>query len=392
MKKVLIITSRSYPSIGGVEKVVDQLATGLAKRGYEIRVITNFFRTRKGGIKSLGEYFKQSWTDHLKALLGIGYMMSGYSIVETYFIFPGISAIRTLLSLILFPFTLIHFLYQYSTFRPAVVNIHFGDNVIVYAILCKVLFKHTTLISSFHGSDIVVFPRRSPLQRYLLRQLIKISDKVVFVSKYLEDEAVKTIKDSISNSIVIHNSSPEPIIVDNVDRNSNRLLYVGRVVQNKGVDILLQAFMKLKNKFSDLELYIAGDGDQMENLRKQYDDKSIKFLGFITDPVEIAKLYKSSSIFIAPSRFESFGKVALEAMSYGCLAVTSNVGGFKEVVNDGETGLLFESENIDNLVAVLDNALTDVEKRKRIVSKASQEVKLRFSEKVFLDNYERIVK
>lgn len=390
MKKVLIITSRSYPSIGGVEKVVDQLAVGLVNRGFHVRVLTNFFRTKKGGLQSMGDFFSQPFLDHVKALIGLGYTYNGYSVTETYFIFPGISRLRTIMAFFIFPFTLIHFLFQLILFKPDVLNLHFADNVTVYGLIYKAFFKKGILISSLHGNDIGVFPRRSSLQLFLLKKLITFSDSVVFVSESLRKEAENTLGMKIESSSIIYNSTPTPISVD-VRRNPNLLLFVGRIVKKKGVDILVDAFNHLQAKYRELELWVVGDGDELLNISNSNRNRRIKFWGFATDPIQMAKFYKSSTIFIAPSRYEPFGKVAIEAMSYGCVVVASNVGGLNEVVKDGENGLLFETEEINSLVGILEKVLNDKGLQKTLVQNAYKDLEKRFTEKVFIDKYELVI-
>lgn len=392
MKKVLIITSRSFPSVGGVEKVVDQLAMGLSERGYEVRLLTNIYRTKKGGIRSLGEFLRQSWYKHFKGALGFGYRYNNYTVVETYFIFIGLSMVRSLLSPVFFPITLIHFIYQVMIFKPDVINLHFADNSAIYGILCKVLFKEARLITSLHGSDVVGFPNRSNVQKSLLNILVGISDKVIFVSRFLKEEAEKLLSASIQNSIVIHNSTPSAISIEGVVRDANRILFVGRIVKNKGVDILLQAFEILGKKYPDLELLVVGDGAEFDRLKSDYSNKNIQFMGFITEASEVARLYLTSSIFVAPSRFESFGKVALEAMSYRCAVITSDIGGFKEVVTDGKTGILFKSENVDSLVSSVERILENSTLRNQLAVNGARDVDIRFSEKIFLDNYENSIR
>ena len=125
-----------------------------------------------------------------------------------------------------------------------------------------------------------------------------------------------------------------------------------RLVYDKGVDILINAFADVSKLFPDLKLLIAGEGEEEENLKKltcalELQNK-IDFIGTI--PLE--KLYsymKGAVAHICPSRSEGGGNVNIEASACGCIPIGANIGGISEYIKDGETGLLFEPENSDDL-------------------------------------------
>lgn len=128
------------------------------------------------------------------------------------------------------------------------------------------------------------------------------------------------------------------------------IFFVGHPFYLKGVDLLIKAFKRLSPEFPDYRLKIMGfnntDPDVYTTLAG--DCKAIEFL----KPVfyeEIIPLFQNCSFFVLPSRSEAMGRVLIEAMAAGKAVVASRVGGIPEVVEEGRTGLIFTSGNVDEL-------------------------------------------
>lgn len=133
--------------------------------------------------------------------------------------------------------------------------------------------------------------------------------------------------------------------------------FIGRIVKAKGLELALDCFCKL----SDNNLfYIAGNGDEhyLNYLKQKYQDKRIKFLGF----VDSLDFFKMIDILVVPSVWpEPFGRVAIEAVANGVYIVVANSGGLSDIVNDLHYGTIFNKEIPDDLLVkmkfILDNAL-----------------------------------
>lgn len=164
------------------------------------------------------------------------------------------------------------------------------------------------------------------------KRVAHVLQPVQIIKTGLDLEKIKTIQAHISDA---------PYIIS-----ARRLVY------DKGLDILIQAFAKVSPQFPDLKLLIAGEGEEEDNLKAlAYTlglQKKIDFIGTI--PLE--KLYsymKGAVANICPSRSEGGGNVNIEASACGCIPIGSNIGGISEYIKDNQTGLLFESENSDDL-------------------------------------------
>lgn len=142
--------------------------------------------------------------------------------------------------------------------------------------------------------------------------------------------------------------------------------YVGRLAHNKGVDILIRTAALLQSDHPDLHWVIVGDGSDRGSLETLATELGvatvIHFVGAVTRPGALAA-FKGFDVAVVPSREEGFGLSALEAMACGVPLVASRVDALAEVVVDGVTGVLFEPDSTENLVAVLSRVLSDASLR-----------------------------
>ena len=147
----------------------------------------------------------------------------------------------------------------------------------------------------------------------------------------------------------------------NIERKRNRFLFLSRISEEKGLDYLMEAINILDKKiYQKLEFIIAGSGneDYINELKAKLNDLEnikVKFIGPIYNEEKI-KLFKSSSVFVLPSRFESFGIVLLEAMASGCAIISSNCSGPKGIVKK-KFGLLVDYSEEKDRVRKLADAL-----------------------------------
>ena len=158
-----------------------------------------------------------------------------------------------------------------------------------------------------------------------------------------------------------------------------RVIAVGRYVYQKGFDLLLKAWAQVEKDFPDWELSIFGEGDRTPYF------KLIEKLGIHSDKChlegrssDIENEYCHSSLFVFSSRFEGFGMVLVEAMACGLPVVSYNCPcGPKDIVKDGEDGLLVESGSLSALANGLLSLMNDPERRLSM-SKAAQKNAQRF--------------
>jgi glycosyltransferase involved in cell wall biosynthesis len=147
------------------------------------------------------------------------------------------------------------------------------------------------------------------------------------------------------------------------------------LVRRKGIDVLLQALAVLGEQGIRPHLLIAGDGPERPSLEAQAQTTGlsgqVRFLGRRTDA---ADLLAACDVFVLPSRREGLGVAALEAMAAGRPVVASAVGGLREVVVDGRTGLLVRPDDAVALAEAIAHLLRDEQLRWRLGSCGPQRV------------------
>lgn len=156
-----------------------------------------------------------------------------------------------------------------------------------------------------------------------------------------------------------------------------RILFVGRLEARKGIDVLLEVLPDILTKYPSVRVDIVGN-DQIPNsdgttFRHAFETGSVpdnvrarvEFHGELTDP-QLRGFYRACDIFVAPSRFESFGLIFVEAMIFGKPVIGCRAGGMPEVVVDGETGYLAEPGDASSLAACLEKLISDAGLRRRL--------------------------
>jgi phosphatidylinositol alpha 1,6-mannosyltransferase len=147
------------------------------------------------------------------------------------------------------------------------------------------------------------------------------------------------------------------------------LLFVSRLVWEKDLSVLAQAYERLRRTRSDFEMVIVGDGHAREELQQLM--PGAHFLGYQTGQV-LAESYASADIFVFPSTTETFGLVTVEAMASGLAPVAAKVGGAVGIIQDGKSGLFSAPLSPDSLAERLGLLLDNPDARKQIASNARE--------------------
>jgi glycogen(starch) synthase len=207
---------------------------------------------------------------------------------------------------------------------------------------------------------------RSMLARTLLRRVLDRADIITGCSRYVVDELDRFSGGKYRSKMrVIYNGIDveECARAAPYQRERPYILGLGRLVREKGYDILIRAFEILAKDFPDHDLLIAGDGPQMAQLRAlimsyELDDR-VNLLGTVDHRIAL-DLMAGAAAFALCSRNEPMGIVVLEAMAVGAPVVASAVGGVPEIV-DGTNGLLYQVGDQQSLVNELRQILDDSE-------------------------------
>lgn len=173
--------------------------------------------------------------------------------------------------------------------------------------------------------------------------------------------------------------------------NEKIILYVGRLVYEKGIQHLIAAMPKILSNYHDAKLIIAGRGGMMDELKAEARNlglgNKIYFTGYL-DSKQVQKMYKCADVAVFPSTYEPFGIVALEAMLAGVPTVVSDVGGLNEIINHGVDGMKSYAGNPNSIADSVTALLKDHQLAANVSKKAKQKVKEQFNwEKIAQDTH-----
>ncbi len=147
---------------------------------------------------------------------------------------------------------------------------------------------------------------------------------------------------------------------------------IGRLVDEKGLDLLLHAFARLANRFPDWSLNVFGEGPlriSLESLRDKFGlFERIRFHGLIRNPYDVLA---QADLFVLPSRTEGFPNAMLEAMACGLPVIAADCpSGPREIIHHGEDGLLVPTENEEQLSTAMQRLMENEDDRRRLGNNA----------------------
>lgn len=183
------------------------------------------------------------------------------------------------------------------------------------------------------------------------RFLSLLTDKIINISNYEQNQALKYGFNK-NKMIMIYNGVEDNINKSNLklnwDKNKINLLFVGRLDRQKGLDLFLDVYDKVK--LENIHLYVIGTSVLDNNLPQN--TEYVTYLGWV-DSKDIDKYYQACDAVIMPSRWEGFGLVAIEAMRNSKPVIVSNRGALPELIKNNKNGYIFDMDDLNSLVSIL---------------------------------------
>ncbi|MGB4564768.1 MAG: glycosyltransferase family 4 protein [Dethiobacteria bacterium] len=273
--------------------------------------------------------------------------------------------------------------------------VHAHDWLVAYAARALKHIFHLPLIATIHATE---YGRNGGLhndeQRYISDVewwLTYESWRVICCSQYMREELERVFQLPGDKIRVIYNgirpqafqvSGKDPAVRDRYAAPGEKILFfIGRLVREKGVQVLLEALPLLRDRFP-VRLVVAGKGpyeEELHRLARQLGvDGQVAFAGFVDDYTR-NQLYAQAEVAVFPSLYEPFGLVALEAMAAGTPVVVGNCGGFMETVQQGVNGLRAAVGDPVDLARQISLLLEDRELAAKIARRALADVAEKFS-------------
>lgn len=197
--------------------------------------------------------------------------------------------------------------------------------------------------------------------------------KIVTVSESSKDEILKIAPNSFKSIDIIN-----PGVDLDLFRRGERIkvpsfLYLGRLKSYKNIDIAIKAFAKVSKKYPKAKLTIAGFGESLNSLKKLVEllkiKRKVSFLGRVSDE-EKYKLLATHWVFLQPSMIEGWGITVIEANASGTPVIASNVGGLKDSVLHGKTGMLVKAKSVEELAKAMARIISDKKLRDELSQNA----------------------
>jgi len=245
----------------------------------------------------------------------------------------------------------------------------------------KRLLKIIEKITYFFSTNL--FCNSYGLKEYIQKNLTKKNVKVVgngsingIDMKLFRDTFTQIQKDELRDSL-------------NIQKDDFVLLFIGRVVKDKGINELIQAFSILDKKYNNLKLLIVGDFEEHLN---PIESKSIEIMrsnqniiqvGFQKD---VRPYLGVSSLFVLPSYREGLPNSLLEAGSFGIPLVATDINGCNEVIRDGENGILIKPKSVESLVDGISLLVENKQLYNRIKKSVRESIEDRYSQIFFWES------
>lgn len=259
--------------------------------------------------------------------------------------------------------------------------------------------KRVPLLCTSHGGDLFALKGKGlqRLKRWVMDKSAALTVVSTAMKKTVVDMGVAPDKvEVIPMGVDLKGLfTPDP----GVQRKTEELLFVGRLVEKKGVHFLLEAMPAVIKKHPAVRLILAGSGPMEQELREQaqrlqISDK-VSFLGMVSQ-TELPAMYRKATLAIFPfivaksGDQEGFGLVQVEAMGCECPIIAGDLPAIHDIVIHEENGLIVESGNIRALADAIIQTLDDKDLRLKLAEKARMQVMERFDWEVIAGKYGKI--
>ena len=370
--KILMLTWEYPPRIvGGIARVVNDLSKRLIKDGHDVYVVTY----REGS----APYYENDKGVHVYR-------------VDNYMINPN---------------NFIDWIMQLNFNMVAKVNeliakgekfdvIHAHDWLVAYAAKTLKNSYDLPLVSTIHATEAGRNGGiHNEVQRYINDtewMLTYESSEVIVNSKFMKNdlqrlfglpyEKINVVANGINSTAYSGVEKDYDFRRQYAADNEKIILFMGRLVYEKGVQHLISAMPKILENYHDAKLVIAGKGGMLDELKAQVEamglGQKVYFTGYL-NAKQVSKMYKCADISVFPSTYEPFGIVALEAMLAGVPTVVSDVGGLNEIVEHGVDGMKSYAGNPNSLADSILELLFNPQLCESISKKAKTKVKNEYS-------------
>jgi glycosyltransferase involved in cell wall biosynthesis len=370
-ERVRVLRVIARLNVGGPALHVSYLTKGLDERGYDTMLVAG----RVGGSEGSMEYASRELGVEPHYLAPLKRDISAWSDSAAMWSIRGL--IRE--------------------YRPHIVHTHTAKAGAVgrMAALMARLPEPPIVVHTFHGHVLRGYfdPKRTAAFRAIERSLARKTDRLIAVSPEVRDDLVEEGVAPLEKFEVIRlgldldrRATPDPAQSAElrarlgVGDSSLLIAWLGRMTQIKRVDDLLSAFADLRARGIDAHLALAGDGPLRLGLEELARELGVGDRAhFIGLQREVAPLYGAADVVALTSGNEGTPVTLIEALAAGTAIVSTDVGGVRDVVRDGETGLLVEAGDTIGIASAFERLASDQGLRRRLAEGGKTDVRQRYS-------------
>lgn len=353
----------------GLATNIRELVQGMVARGHELHIITSGYKIK--------ETTDTTFFDDLKTQFDtLGVTVHYFKEPNGNLLKKGIISLTSLFKisnlLIKLNADVIHCHSPNLTFLPWLMGKKFISTVHADTIVPNARYKHPTLLIAVSEGSKEFTQRVMNSPEHSIRMVYHgISER------FSQEE----LNEDLENLKKINNIPADKLIIG----------VVGRITPQKGTDVLIEAIGKhlTTSLIDQLHIVIVGDyqskGQEKwlaDLLRENNLTEKISVLGF-RDPKPYYQLF---DVFVLPSRSDTFGLVAVEAMMSGCCTIRSNSNGAYDQIDHGENGLIFPMDDAPKLAEHLKQVLTDISYREQLAKNGKQKALANFTTNKMIDN------
>jgi len=364
--RIMMVVRLFYPWIGGTERQAYKLSQKLVDKGVDVELVT-------------GWWFRDTTQ---REIIGTVPIYRNFTLWE----FFGIKGLRKFGGY-LYIISLLWYLWRRRDDYD-LIHVHGLNYHTFAAVLAGDWFKRkivTKLANSGFASDIDKMrnSKQLALAKYMLSTALKCNRFVALNKKIVQELTTAGVQRQ--NVIELPNGVETDAVAAKSDytlHNPARIVFIGRLHHQKGLDILLKAFQQVYLNYPDrdLRLELLGDGPLKEHLLDLAGrlgiDSQVTFHGK-TDHVD--EHLQDADVFVLPSRAEGLSNALLEAMAYGLPVLVSDIPGNLDVIEHGKNGLLFAVDDPSALTKYLVSLLDKPDLRERLGRQARQTVENHYS-------------
>lgn len=357
-RKAIIIRNAAKKDFGGAERIAVFMARELEKHDFETIILSHSEKVLSFAQQKGVKHIRSWWWPHQD--------WSGWRVL--------LSPIYVLWQIVL----LLYYVILFITLRPTVVSLQSKDDFIAGTFAARILGVKVFWID--HGDLKAVWMNHGVWYKNPVGKLV-----------YLASHAIRTIAVASKNEagLISSNIPNSPILkkfkliyngtFDNYGQAEKTIDFIStaRLVTDKGISELIEAFAMLVKKHPSATLAIVGDGPERHKFKKQA--ASVPGITFYGHQAEPLKFLEKSKIFVLPTHHEAFGIAVVEACMEELAVIATDVGGIPEIIDDNKSGLLVPVKDSEILYEAMDRLYKDARLQRLLGKNARQKFLAKFN-------------